>query len=168
MLELAERARQCGIVADSLHHRLGRKVLQEPFVFEDWVVTQFLEFSAAHVPANRKAHNSQPGPPTFFNMLKWKLAENHATEPSLSWRDVISFRHDIFRTWARVVGRCLQLMIRHLATYYATWSFQSLLGVRDQARAATRLQQMGGGTKFMEKDMNDMFWEIPKEQAQQT
>ena len=65
------------------------------------------------------------------------------------------------------MGRCLQLMTRHLATYYPTWSFQSLLGVLDQARAATRLQPMGGGTEFMEKDMNDMFWEIPKEQAQQ-
>ena len=34
MLELAELARQCGIVEDSLHHQLGCKVLQEPSVFE--------------------------------------------------------------------------------------------------------------------------------------
>ena len=37
-------------------------------------------------------------------MLQWKLVENDPFEPSLSGQDVISFKHDIFRSWARVVG----------------------------------------------------------------
>jgi hypothetical protein len=40
-----------------------------------------------------------------------------------------------------------------------------LLGVRDQVGLATRLRGNNDRVEFRERDMNDMFWEIPKEEA---
>jgi hypothetical protein len=40
-----------------------------------------------------------------------------------------------------------------------------LLGVRDQVGLATRLRGHNDRVEFRERDMNDMFWEIPKEEA---
>ena len=46
--------------------------------------------------------------------------------------------------------------------------FQRLQGVRDQLRALGRLTNcMGEGVtyNFIEQDMNDMFWNIPKDEV---
>ena len=43
--------------------------------------------------------------------------------------------------------------------------FPMLLGVRDQVGLATRLRGHNDRVEFRERDMNDMFWEIPKEEA---
>ena len=40
-----------------------------------------------------------------------------------------------------------------------------LLGVRDQVGLTTRLRGHNDRVEFRERDMNDMFWEIPKEEA---
>ena len=72
--------------------------------------------------------------------------------------------------WARCVGRCLQLLINELCHLREGLGFQRLLGVSDQAHAIFRLQTRAnyeGGPmapKCMEKDMVDMFWEIPQDQ----
>ena len=68
------------------------------------------------------------------------------------------------------MGRSLQLLVNELCHLREGLGFQRLLGVRDQAHAIFRLHTRAayGGDpippKCMEKDMDDMFWEIPLDQ----
>ena len=85
----------------------------------------------------------------------------------LKWRDGITYTHFIFRPWARAVGRCLQLRVNELCHTRQGLGFQRLVGVRDQGYAIHRLSMQIGSKPLsrdlgcIEKDMEDMFWEIP-------
>ena len=46
--------------------------------------------------------------------------------------------------------------------------FQNMLGVKDQIIAATRLVGRQGKMKCLEQDMEDMYWEVPKEEMLQS
>ena len=65
------------------------------------------------------------------------------------------------------MGRVLQLLVVCVVVLEPTYSFQQLLGVRDQARALIRLGGNYVQGDFLEQDMQAMFWEIPKEEALQ-
>ena len=43
-----------------------------------------------------------------------------------------------------------------------------MLGVRDQIMAATRLVGQVGDIRFLEQDMEDMYWEVPKDEMLQS
>ena len=103
--------------------------------------------------------------PTFFTMLKWKSTELCTLCSDLKWRDVISFKNNLLSSWGKLIGRSLQQLISFAVCNQATYSFKQLLGVRDQARAVLRLCASTNSKMFLEKDMEDMFWEIPKQDA---
>ena len=50
-------------------------------------------------------------------------------EPLLKFRDVVSFSGHALRPWARIVGRCLQLLITELCGQGIGIGFQNLRGV---------------------------------------
>ena len=101
--------------------------------------------------------------PSLFWLLKWKSKENRG-EAKLKWRDVDPYSRNIFRRYARLVGRSLQLLIKELSHMGIGIGFPRMFGVRDQTRGASRYNtQMGGGCPLVptEMDMDDMCWEIP-------
>ena len=104
--------------------------------------------------------------PSLLWLLKWKSKE-FGPEPALKWRDIVSYARHIFKRYAKAVGRSLQLLVRELCHLQQGIGFQNLLGVRDQARAFQKFHTTVGThstVHLAEKDMTDMFWEIPKPQ----
>ena len=75
-------------------------------------------------------------------MLKWKR-EEFSKEPKLKWRDVVSFAHNIFRQWARLVGQYLPVLIVRYSAECQGLGRSNLRGVRDITRSAIRI--VGGG-----------------------
>ena len=152
-----QRACSSGGVRDALSHCVCRQILRDPHLFALWWEELFLQPDAEH--------KCSVFSPTFFTMLKWKSTEMCTLCPKLKWRDVISFRNNLFSTWGKLIGRSLQRLISFAVCNLATYSFQQLLGVRDQARVVLRLCANTSSKVFLEKDMEDMCWEIPKQDA---
>ena len=152
-----QRACSRGVVRDALSHRACRQILRDPALFALWWEELFLRRDAEH--------KCSVFSPTFFTMLKWKSTELCTLCPELKWPDVISLKNNLLSTWGKLIGRSLQQLISFAVCNQATYSFQQLLGVRDQARAVLRLCANASSKTFLEKDMEDMFWEIPKQDA---
>ena len=55
--------------------------------------------------------------PSLFQRPKWKSREFYLPDqpPEMKWRDVISFSRHVFRSYARTVGRALQVLIKELS-----------------------------------------------------
>ena len=103
--------------------------------------------------------------PSFFNMLKWKSDELCVHARELKWRGLISCRRNVFMVWGKLIGRVQQQLIVCIVTLEPTYSFQQLMGVLDQVRAILRLGGPTAGTRFLEQDMQNIFWEIPNLEA---
>ena len=78
----------------------------------------------------KKAKHLHFQAPSLFWLLKWKSKE-HGPEARLKWRDVVSYSRHIFRQYARLVGRSLQLLIKELSHMGVGVGFQRMHGVRD-------------------------------------
>ena len=152
------------MVSHALEARTGRASLRSEASFLQWL---------GEVLSKKAVHNATPpswdvAPPSFLNMLKWKSQECHPETPLLKWRDVISFLRHPFRGWGRLVGRALQLVVLEVAGRVFSFGFQNMLGVRNQIMAATRLVGRQGDMKCLEQDMDDMYWEVPKDEVLQS
>ena len=90
-------------MADAFRHRACRQILHDPCLFALWWEEMFLEPGMRSICAVYA--------PMFFNMLKWKYVENCELTPELKWRDVISFRYNLFTTWGKLVRLALQQLI---------------------------------------------------------
>ena len=101
--------------------------------------------------------------PSIFSILKWKTDE--LTTAALRFRDIVSFKGHPLQSYSRVMSRCLQLLVNALIEQSEGFGFACMPGVRDQLVAACRLGAIPEHTHLVEKDMADMFWEIPLEQV---
>ena len=86
----------------------------------------------------------------------------------MRWRDVIAFCNVPLKRYARVIGRCLQLIAKALYLDSTTFGFPLMLGTRDFAQTCIRLSADTTQIHVCEKDMQDMYWEIPKHQVLQS
>ena len=152
-------ARGCRVIRDMRAFKIGCKALEKPSEAKKWLD----DHAPCDPPLGFKANVRSP---SITNIPKWK--SNLADETiGLKWRDVITYTKFVFRPWARIVGRCLQLCVNELCHTRQGLGFQRLVGVRDQAFAIHRFSLQTGSTPLsgdaecMEKDMEDMFWEIP-------
>ena len=101
-------------------------------------------------------------PLPIFAMLKWKSVERGA-HSSVQGRDVVAFCNVVLKRYARVIGRCLQLLAKALYLDCTTFGFPLMLGTRGFAQMCIRLSSH---TKHVvEKDMQDMYRDIPKGQV---
>ena len=103
-------------------------------------------------------------PPSLFAMLKWKSVE-HGNNTLVRWRDVVAFCNVVLKRYARVIGRCLQVLTKALYLNSTTFGFPLMLGTRDFAQTCIRLSAHTTHVHVVEKDMQDMYWEIPKSQV---
>ena len=142
---------------DALSHRACRQILRDPALFALWWEELFLRPDTEHKCGTFS--------PTFFTMLKWKSTELCTLCPELKWRDVISFKNNLLSTWGKLIGMSLQQLISFAVCNQATYSFQQLLGVREKVRAVLSLCASTSSKMFLEKDMEDVLWEIPKQDA---
>ena len=97
-------------------------------------------------------------------MLKWKSIET-GVHPLIKWREVIAFCNVPLKRYARVIGRCLQLLVKALYLECTTLGFPLMLGTRDFSQACIRLSSHTSAVHVCEQDMQDMYWEIPKVQV---
>ena len=70
-----------------------------------------------------------PRAPSLFSLIRWKSREQDQDEPTLKWRDVVSYKNHVLQSYSRIISRTLQL------------TCQCILAVRDQVGLATRLTE---------------------------
>ena len=153
--EILDRARHNGVLAQAASLGLSHLayLLQGPAeAFFDKLLLD---------PECRLSWSPQLFPPSLFTMLKWKSVET-GTSPLLKWREVIAFCAVPLKRYARIISRCLQVLVKNLYQAAHTYGFPLMLGTRDFARACTRLSTSHSEVRVMEKDMEDMYWTIPK------
>ena len=100
-------------------------------------------------------------------MLKWKSVKQGANT-LVRWRDVIAFCNVPLKKYARVIGRCLQLIAKALYLDSTTFGLPLMLGTRDFAQTSIRLSADTTQIHVCEKDMQRMYWEIPKDPVLQS
>ena len=152
------------MVSPVIEARKGRAFLRSEPTFLQWLV---------EVLSKKAEHGATPplwdvAPLCFFNMPKWKSQECHSETPFLKWQDVISFPKHCFRGWGRLVGRTLQLVVLDIAGRVFCFGLQNMLGIRDQIMAATRLVGREGDVCCLEQNMEDMYYQVPKDEMLQS
>ena len=59
--------------------------------------------------------------------------------PVIKWRDVVSFAAHPLRSWSKLMGRCLQLLVKECTMCLGSLGFAKLVGVCDLLCAAQRM-----------------------------
>jgi len=80
---------------------------------------------------------------------------------STTVRLVISHSKHFLKKFSRLIGRSLSLLLRELHFSYPAWGTPSLLGVRDFVGLVAKWFQ--GKTVLAERDIDNAYWELPKE-----
>ena len=96
--------------------------------------------------------------PSAFQLLKWRSQENHN---QLMFRLVISHSKHFLKTFPRLIGRSLSLVLRELHISYPFWGTPSLLGVRYFGGLVATWFQIK--TSVSGRDIDNAYWELPKE-----
>ena len=108
-----------------------------------------------------KGYKGKVRSPSITNIPKWK-SDLLTAMIGLKWRDFIAYTKFIFRPWARLIGRCLQLCVNQLCHTRQGLGFLCRLGIRERAFAIQHLSQQTGSAPFMrgpecvEKDMDTL------------
>ena len=97
------------------------------------------------------------GAPSIFSILKWKTVER-GSEAVVKWRDIVSFKFHILRSYARLISRSLQLVVSEVYRLLLTLGTPCMLGVRDVLGAVGRTMPVWSTVCPAEADMADMFW----------
>ena len=79
----------------------------------------------------------------------------------LLFRLVISHSKNFLKKFSRLIGRSLSLLLRELHISYPAWGTPSLLGVRDFVGLVAKWFQEK--TVLAERDIDNAYWELPKE-----
>ena len=106
-----------------------------------------------------------PIAPSLFSLIQWKSREQNPDEPTLKWRDVVSYKNHVLQSYSRIISWNLQVTCQCFYDSTLGLGFPMLLGVRDQVGLETRLRGHNDRVEFRESDMNGMIREIPKEEA---
>ena len=156
--EIVGRARQEWVLAQACSLNLGH-----PDLLLESSAEQF--FATLLDPDGVTVHLTPPlCAPTLFSMLKWKSIET-GVHPLIKRREVIAFCNVPLKRYARVIGRCLQLLVKALYLECTTLGFPLMLGTCDFSQACIRLSSHTSAVHVCEQDMQDMYWEIPKVQV---
>ena len=159
--EIANRARHHGVLAQACSLNLGHPDLLLESSAERFFTTLLSTDSVT-------IHLTPPlSAPTLFSMLKWKSIES-GVDPLIKWREVIAFCSVPLKRYARVIGRCLQLLVKALYLECTTLGFPLMLGTRDFSQACIRLSSQTSAVHICEQDIQDMYWEIPKPQVMES
>ena len=102
------------------------------------------------------------GVPSIFSILKWKTVEQGA-EVCVKWRDIVSFKFHILRSYARMISPSLQLVVSEVYRLFQTLGMPVMTGVRDVLGSLGRLRLVCSTVRPDEADMTDMFWHTPKD-----
>jgi hypothetical protein len=102
-------------------------------------------------------------PPSLFSILKWKSDPYELGV--LKWRDVVSFAGHPLRKWAKLVSRCIQLLVREVGEVIRSFCLPTMVGVRDLLGCMARTNPQWSNSVGAEMDMDDMFWQIPKDEV---
>ena len=117
VFDTVKSAQRYGIVDAAIRHNLPRK----GFADMDWAAdhinsvyldpTPSLPVPMDDVDPGTQQHRSKAlfGAPSIFSILKWKTVEVGA-EACVKWRDMVSFKSHILRSYARLISRSLQLL----------------------------------------------------------
>lgn len=105
--------------------------------------------------------------PTIFSIMKWISAEL-TNPPTLKWRDIINYSIHPLKHYAKLVSRSLHLLINRIVTAHPTCSLPNMLGVRDMVGAITRSDWQTDHIVLKERDMDDMFWQISRDQVKKS
>ena len=97
-------------------------------------------------------------------MLKWKSLE-FGNDPLIRCREVIAFCNVPLKRYARVIAKCLQQMVKALYLECTTFGFPLMLGTRDFAQPCICLSSCTRDVHICVKAMQDVYSEIPKDQA---
>ena len=96
--------------------------------------------------------------PSAFQLQKWKSQEK---KNQLLFRLVISHSNHFLKTFSRLIGCSLSLLLREVHISYPAWGTSSLLGVRDLVGLVAKWFQ--GKTALAEREIDNAYWELPKE-----
>ena len=156
--EILHRARADGVLAQAISLGLRHPAFQEENKAKSFFDSLLLD------PELRLSWAQPLSPLSIFSKLKWKSVE---TGPSrlLKWREVIAFCAVPLKRYSNVIGRCLHLIVNTLYHIAATYGFPLMVGTRDFARTCTRLSSDLTQVTVVEKDMEDMYWSIPKHEV---
>ena len=101
-------------------------------------------------------------PPSAFALLKWR-SEELAIPPIIKWHDVFAFTNVVAQSLAKPVGRALRLLLHEMYTTLASLALPVMIGVRDLVCAVSKAQELRSSVRPLEADVDDMFWELDKE-----
>ena len=147
--EIVNRARHHGVLAQACSLNLGHPDLLVESSAERFFTTLL---STDSVTVRLTPPLSAP---TLFSMLKWTSIES-GVDPLIKWREVIAFCSVPLKRYARVIGRCLQLLVKALYLECPTLGFPLMLGTRDFSQACIRLSSQTSAVHICEQDMQDM------------
>ena len=156
-----------GIVQAAVRHNLLRKGFSDLGWAGDYINSLFPDPVMSPQP-----DDPDPGPrtvgrkalfssPSIFSILKWKTVEQGA-EACAKWRDIVSFKFHILRSYARLISRSLQLVVNEVYRHFQTLGMPSMLGVRDMLAALGRTLPVWCTVRPDEADMTDMFGISPR------
>jgi hypothetical protein len=172
LLDLADNA---GILKDAVKAGVLPKWLTKSREWQARLHTDFPPPLPPELPippggSNETRGTTEPptnSPPAIFSILKWKSVEkgSPATAATLKWRDVISFKRHHLKRYAKLVSRSLQLLVQNVCQHATTSTLPNMLGIRDLVGCISRLKPVWENTSLHELDMDDQFWNIPKEEC---
>ena len=122
--EILTRARDSGVLADTIRAKRLRKVFRTKESVHTWldvfVLSRHPRDTDYVTPDDPCNHQRKPPPfvkvlpqaPCVFELMKWKSNEHVAD--GLKWRDIVSFKNHPLQQWSKVISRCLQPLVNFL------------------------------------------------------
>ena len=92
-------------------------------------------------------------PPMIFALPKWRSNE---AKNEFSRRNVISFAGHPIRTYARIISRCLSILMNEMHKLFPFVSMPSMLGVRDMFFSLLD-REPDGFVLLYERDMDNCY-----------
>ena len=97
----------------------------------------------------------------IFLLPKWRCNE---AKNDFAWRNVISFAGHPVRTYARLISRCLSVLMNEMHKLFPFVSMPSMLGVRDIIFSLLD-RAPGGDILLYERDKDNCYWEMKKREV---
>jgi len=103
-------------------------------------------------------------PPVVQSLVKWRSEERNPI-PRMKFRDIYAYVGTPLKHTSQVVSRCMQVLYMQALQAVQTMGLPTMLGVRDLWLAVQRITNVAGHMHLCERDMDDMYWRIPKAQV---
>ena len=103
-------------------------------------------------------------PPVVQSLVKWRSEERNPI-PRMKFRDIYAYVGTPLKHTSQVVSRCMQVLYMQALQAVQTMGLPTMLGVRDLWSAVQRITNVAVHMHLCERDMDDMYWRIPKAQV---